>query len=155
MLHLYRSASVLISRLKYIFAGDLLHGVASVGGRDMRRAQDGCKLTAVSTVQARGHHPEPDGTPCAQEPAIGAPWLVSSSLRSARAELLDPPVHEERADHRVGNNIDPMWKVLNKEVDLGEPTSFLDHEHLTQIQREISKDIVDNHRTMFESRISA
>ena len=25
-------------------------------------------------------------------------------------------------------NIDPMWKLLNKEVDLGEPTSFLDHE---------------------------
>ena len=24
-------------------------------------------------------------------------------------------------------NIDPMWKVLNKEIDLGEPTSFLDH----------------------------
>ena len=24
-------------------------------------------------------------------------------------------------------NIDPMWKVLNKEVALGEPTSFLDH----------------------------
>ena len=24
-------------------------------------------------------------------------------------------------------NIDPMWKVLNKKVDLGEPTSFLDH----------------------------
>ena len=24
-------------------------------------------------------------------------------------------------------NIDPMWKVLNKEVDLGEPTSVLDH----------------------------
>ena len=21
-------------------------------------------------------------------------------------------------------NLDPMWKVLNKEVDLGEPTSF-------------------------------
>ena len=27
-------------------------------------------------------------------------------------------------------NIDPMWKVLNKEVDLGEPTSFLDHVNL-------------------------
>ena len=27
-------------------------------------------------------------------------------------------------------NIDPMWKVLNQEVDLGEPTSFLDHVHL-------------------------
>ena len=54
-------------------------------------------------------------------------------------------------------NIDPMWNVLNKEVDLGEPTSFLDHVYLgcTQRQCEISKDIVDNYRTMFESRISA
>ena len=52
-------------------------------------------------------------------------------------------------------NIDP--KVLNKEVDLGEPTSFLDHVYLvcTQRQCEISRDIVDNYRTMFESRISA
>ena len=54
-------------------------------------------------------------------------------------------------------NLDPMWKVLNKEVDLGEPTSFLDHVYLgcTQRQCEKSKDIVDNCRTMFESRISA
>ena len=54
-------------------------------------------------------------------------------------------------------NIDPMWELLNKEVDLGEPTSFLDHVYLgcTQIQCEISQDIVDNYRTMFESRISA
>ena len=54
-------------------------------------------------------------------------------------------------------NLDPMWKVLNKEVDLGEPTYFLDHAHLgcTQRQCEISKDIVDNYRTMFESRIYA
>ena len=55
------------------------------------------------------------------------------------------------------HNIDPMWKVLNKEVDLGEPTSFLDHVYLgcTQRQCEISNDIVDNYRTMLESRISA
>ena len=54
-------------------------------------------------------------------------------------------------------NIDLMWKVLNKEVDLGDPTSFLDHVYLgcTQRQCEISKDIVDNFRAMFESRISA
>ena len=54
-------------------------------------------------------------------------------------------------------NINPMWKVLNKEVDLGEPRSFLDHVYLgcTQRQCEISKDTVDNYRTMFESRISA
>ena len=38
-----------------------------------------------------------------------------------------------------------------------EPTSFLDHVYLrcTQRQCEISKDIVDNYRTMFESRNSA
>ena len=54
-------------------------------------------------------------------------------------------------------NIDPMWKVLNKEVELGEPTSFLDHACLgcTRRQCEVSKDIVDNYTTMFESRISA
>ena len=62
--------------------------------------------------------------------------------------------------HQIGwkeKNLDPMWKLLNKEVDLGEPTSFLDHVYLgcTQRQCEISKDIVDNYRTMFESRISA
>ena len=50
-----------------------------------------------------------------------------------------------------------MWKVLTKEVDLGEPTSFLDHVYLgcTQRQCEICKHIVDNYRVMFESRISA
>ena len=54
-------------------------------------------------------------------------------------------------------NIDATWKLLHKEVDLGEPTSVLDHVFLgcTQRQCEISKDIVDNCRTMFESRISA
>ena len=53
-------------------------------------------------------------------------------------------------------NFDPMWNVLNKEVDLGEPTSFLDHVYLgcTQRQCELSKNTVDNYRTMFESRIS-
>ena len=55
------------------------------------------------------------------------------------------------------HNIDPTWKVLNKEVDLGEPTSFLDHVYLgcTQRECEVSQTIVDNYRTMFESRISA
>ena len=54
-------------------------------------------------------------------------------------------------------NLDPMWKLLNKEVVLGEPTSFLDHVYLgcTQRQCEVSKNTVDNYRAMFESRISA
>ena len=33
------------------------------------------------------------------------------------------------------HNIDPLWKVLNKEVDLGEPTSFLDHVYLSCTRR--------------------
>ena len=44
-----------------------------------------------------------------------------------------------------------------KEVDLGEPTSFLDHVYLgcTQRECETSKDMVDNYRIMLESKISA
>ena len=54
-------------------------------------------------------------------------------------------------------NLDPMWKALMQEVELGEPTSFLDHVYLgcTQRQCQTSKDTVDNYRTMFESRIFA
>ena len=54
-------------------------------------------------------------------------------------------------------NIEPTWKILMKDVDLGEPTSFLDHVYLGCTQREcqISKDIVDNYRSMFGSRIFA
>ena len=54
-------------------------------------------------------------------------------------------------------NIDSMWKVVMKQVNLKEPTSFLDHVKLGCAQRECktSKDIVDSDRTIFESRISA
>ena len=54
-------------------------------------------------------------------------------------------------------NVNPTWKILMKDVDLGESTSFFDHVYLGCTQREcqISKDIVDNYRSMFESRISA
>ena len=54
-------------------------------------------------------------------------------------------------------NINPMWKVLIKEVDLGESTSLLEHVYLgcTQRQCQISKDIVDNYRIIIESRIFA
>ena len=58
---------------------------------------------------------------------------------------------------RNKENINPMWKVLNKEVALGEPTSILDHVSLgcTQRECETSKEIVDSYRNVFESRISA
>ena len=47
-------------------------------------------------------------------------------------------------------NIEPTWKILMEDVDLGEPTSFLDHVYLCCTQREcqISKDIVATCRDM-------
>ena len=44
-----------------------------------------------------------------------------------------------------------------KDVDLGQPTSFLDHVYLgcTQRECETSKDVVDNYRNLLESKISA
>ena len=50
-----------------------------------------------------------------------------------------------------------LQKLINQEVDLEEPTSFLDHVYLgcTQRQCHTSKDIVDNYRATLESRISA
>ena len=54
-------------------------------------------------------------------------------------------------------NIKPTWKILMKDVDLGEPTSLLDQLYLGCTQREfkISNEIVANYRDIFESRISA
>ena len=44
-----------------------------------------------------------------------------------------------------------------KDVEFGEPTSFFDHVYFGCTQREcqISKDVLDNYKSMFESRISA
>ena len=57
----------------------------------------------------------------------------------------------------IKQNLDPTRKLLNKEDEQGEPTSFLDHVYLGRTQRECerSKNTVDNFRTMLESRISA
>ena len=54
-------------------------------------------------------------------------------------------------------NISPTWKVCMKDVDLGEPTSFLDHVYLSCTQREcqINKDVVDKYKSVIESRIFA
>ena len=54
-------------------------------------------------------------------------------------------------------NIDPMWKELLKDTDLEEPTSCSDQVYFGSSQRECetSKDIVDNCRNMYESKIAA
>ena len=50
-----------------------------------------------------------------------------------------------------------MWTQLNKEVDLGEPTSFLDHVYLrcTQLEWKLNETIIEECKKMCESRISA
>ena len=54
-------------------------------------------------------------------------------------------------------NLGPMRKKLVKPVDLGEPTSFLDHVFLGSTQRECksNENILEEYKMMFESRISA
>ena len=54
-------------------------------------------------------------------------------------------------------NLAPMWKKLMKNVDIDEPTSFLDHVYLGCIQRECkpNETIIEQFSKMFESRISA
>ena len=54
-------------------------------------------------------------------------------------------------------NLAPMWKKLMKDVDIEEPTSFLDHVHLGCTQRECkpNEKIIGLYNKMFESRISA
>ena len=54
-------------------------------------------------------------------------------------------------------NLTLVWKILMKNVDIEEPTSFLDHVHLGCTQRECKPNdtIIEEHKKMFESRISA
>ena len=57
---------------------------------------------------------------------------------------------------RQDKKTEPTWTILIKDVDLGEPTSFLDHVNLGCTQREctINNGMVTKYSHMFESRIS-
>ena len=50
----------------------------------------------------------------------------------------------------------PMWKSDAKHVDVGEPTSFLDHAYLgcNQLECKPNETIIEHYTKMFESRIS-
>ena len=54
-------------------------------------------------------------------------------------------------------NVAPMWKRVMMNVDLDEPTSFLDHVYLGCTRRECkpNETVVAQYKKMFESRISA
>ena len=57
---------------------------------------------------------------------------------------------------RKNENLAPMWKKLMKNVDIDEPTSFLDHVYLGCTQRKCKPNeaIIERYTKMFESRIS-
>ena len=52
-------------------------------------------------------------------------------------------------------NMTPMWKKLMKLVDLGQPTSFLGHIYLLNVNANRTQPLLTNTEKMFESRISA
>ena len=54
-----------------------------------------------------------------------------------------------------GQHLAPMWKKLTKNVDIEEPTSFLDHVYLGCTQRGCKPNdtIFEEHKKMYESRI--
>ena len=89
---------------------------------------------------------------------VGKKFVNGESLfvNRARGLFLSVYVDDVKLAGKT-ENIEPTWKILMKDVDLGEPTSFLDLGYLGCTQREctISNDIVTNYSDMFESRLSA
>ena len=67
------------------------------------------------------------------------------------------PDVRSRIPRQKWQNSAPVWKKLMKDVDIQEPTSFLDHIHLGCTQRECkpNEKIIEQYNKMFESRISA
>ena len=59
------------------------------------------------------------------------------------------PVNE-RGRHQMAGKKAPMWKKVMNDVDLDEPTSFLDQKYLGCT----NEAIVEQYKNMFESRIS-
>ena len=67
-----------------------------------------------------------------------------------------PDVRLRLPRHKWQNSA-PVWNKLMKDVDIEEPTSFLDHIYLGCTQRECkpNEKIIEQYNKMFESRISA
>ena len=79
--------------------------------------------------------------------------------RTARSMVLIGTRGCHQDGWKRSSNMAPIWKTLVKLVDLGEPTSFLDHEYLGCIQRECKPNEGYHYRrvlnTCSKSRISA
>ena len=78
-------------------------------------------------------------------------------IRSQRTRFFSSVYVDDIKLAEKKQNLVPMWKKLMKDVDIEEPTSFLDHVYLGCTQRECkpNEKIIWQHNKMFESRISA
>ena len=78
-------------------------------------------------------------------------------LYSSQAQFLDTVLDMPVVVLRQVSGSMVQKTVVLPQLQSIDPTSFLDHVYLgcTQRQCEVSQNIVDNYRTMFESRISA
>ena len=92
-----------------------------------------------------------------EEARLGKSFQLGMSIRAPKEGLFLSVFVDDITLAGKKQNMNPIWKVLDEEVDLGEQTSFLDHVYLgcTRRHYETRKHISDNYRTMFESRISA
>ena len=88
-------------------------------------------------------------------------WMGKSDklgmLMSSQVLFLSVHVDDIKMAGRK-KDLAPMWKKLIKNVDIEEPTSFLDHVYFGCTQRECkppNDTIIEQYKKMFESRISA
>ena len=93
--------------------------------------------------------------------SIDGTWLGKSTklrmlIRSQKTKILSVNVADINMTGKKHNMV-PLLKKLMKDVDIEEPTSFLDHVYLGYTQRECkpNEKIIGQYDKMFESRISA
>ena len=86
-------------------------------------------------------------------------WILLSKHKWSKSwfSMKDLTFYEDEIkfiDKKQNNN--PTWIILMKDFDLRKSISFLDHVYLDCTRRGylISKDIMDNSKSMFESKIS-
>ena len=107
----------IISRLPGC-AGQAADAVSAYTQIKMEDAPKLLKILKTQTVQTFGHvYHDRNGL------NHGPAWKTQSVLLNEICMVILQQAGKKQ-------NVDPMWRILMKEVDLGEPTSFLDHVYL-------------------------
>ena len=104
----------------------------TLDGETVRQSMDGSSLEKIPNWECLFVHKKTKFRP------IWSMWMTSKMTGKKR-------------------DLTPMWKKLMKDVDIEEPTSFLDHAYLgcTQRERKPNDKIIGQYNMLFEPRISA